>query len=271
MPIITFVIFTYNEAERIGRVIKNFKPFGNILVVDNFSSDDTVAIARNEGCDILMNKNPGWCEDVDTASRVKETVKTEWIYWGYADELVRKEALIEIINDIKSDNFDILNIKRKNYYYGYFLHEAFADRMNRIFKKNAIDFAGNTIHSFGQPAVSNDRIKFLSPNIFVHHFISNTAKSYLGSIDRYTDIEADKHQKSAAWLIILRSLKGFVGNYFVRGAYRAGAPGLYVCILMVFYPLMAMMKQYEKRMGIDRAEIERINNIERDNIIKNIN
>jgi len=267
---ITFVVFTYNESERILRVIKNFRPFGNILIVDNFSVDDTVLIAQGEGCDILMNKNPGWCEDIVTTSRVKAAVKTDWIYWANADEMLDKESLLEIISTIKSDKYDVINLKRKNYYYGRFLHDAYADRMNRIFKKDAIDFTGNTIHSFGRLTVSSDRVKIEPDNIFIHHFISNTAKSYLNTIDRYTDIEADTENNTAALFIILRSLKNYFQSYFVRGAYKAGVPGLYICVLMFFYPLLAMMKRYEKRMQIDRTEIERMNDIKRDSILGNL-
>jgi glycosyltransferase involved in cell wall biosynthesis len=267
---ITFVVFTFNESQRIERVIKNFKNFGKILIVDNYSSDETVLIAQREGCDILMNKNPGWCEDVVTTSRVKDAVTTDWIYWANADEMIENDTIVEIISTIRSEKYDIISIKRKNYYYGKFLHEAYADRSNRIFKKDAIDFTGNKIHHFGRVLVPSDRIKIEPENIFVHHFISNTAKSYVNSLDRYTDIEAENDIKSDAFLVILKGLRSSLWNYFVRGAYKAGPPGLYICILMVFYPLLAMMKRYEKRMRIDRVEIERLHDIKRDAILDNL-
>ena len=87
IPDITFVVFTFNEALRLPGVIKNFRKYGRILVVDNFSTDETVAIARAAGCEVLMNKNAGWVEDFETTEKVKAAVQTPWIYWAFADEM----------------------------------------------------------------------------------------------------------------------------------------------------------------------------------------
>lgn len=269
--LITFVVFTYNESARIGRVIQNFKPFGSILIVDNYSTDDTLKIAEMEGCDILLNKNAGWVEDSVTTARVKEKVTTDWIYWGFADEMVDGETLMEIIGNVESGKYDIINIIRKNYYYGRFLYDAYADRMNRIFRKDAIDFNGNKIHGFGKSTVLENRIKFLPKNFFVHHFISNTAKSYLAAMDRYTDIEADEGPNQAHFSIAaLRSAKRFLGNYFIRGAFKAGEGGFYLAFLASFYPILAHMKRHEAKTHLTRTEIEYLNNIKRKSIVSNI-
>ena len=241
------------------------------MIVDNFSTDDTIKIAEAEGCDILLNKNAGWVEDNLTASRVKQAVKTDWIYWGFADEMVDRNTITEIIRNVESGNYDIINIIRKNYYYGRFLHDAYADRMNRVFRKDAIDFTGNVIHRFGKPTVPLDRIKFLSRNLFVHHFISNTVKSYLAAMDRYTDLEIyDGTRTACPPITLLKSIRRFLGNYLIRGAFRAGQSGLYLSILSSFYEIISNMKKYEQNIHLNRAEIEKMNDIHREYIIKNI-
>ncbi|OAQ38796.1 hypothetical protein A5893_12160 [Pedobacter psychrophilus] len=53
---ITFVIFTYNEEDRIERVIKNLKNYGKVLLADNNSTDKTHEIAHKYDCEIFLRK-----------------------------------------------------------------------------------------------------------------------------------------------------------------------------------------------------------------------
>lgn len=273
---ITFVVFTYNEEKRIEWAIKNFLPWGRVLIVDNYSEDRTVDIARSYGCEVLLNKNSGWVEDAVTVSRVKAAVQTEWIYWGFADELVSAETLDAILAVIASGKYSIINIARKNHYYGKFCYDAFADRLNRIFKKEAIDFSNNTIHLFGTPTVPESSICFLeSQRHFVHHYISYIAKSYCNVMDRYTDTQAtgtaDRLSRFSVWkmtlLLFARSAKLVVWNLLLRGGYKAGAAGLYLVLENVYYQWLLNMKDYERRNGLSVAEIEKLNDAERGKLL----
>ncbi len=267
---ITFVLFTFNEERRIERAILNFVKFGRILLVDNESTDRTREIAMQYGCDVLVNANAGWVEDEATAARVKAAVKTEWIYWGFADEMVGAETMDAIVSAVGSGRFDIVNLVRKNYYYGEFCHGAFASRMNRVFKKDAIDFTGNKIHLFGR-VVPGSRVQELPSTYFVHHFISNTAKSYLHAMDRYTDIESTEDRLIPSVLrLIVSGCKLVVGNLLLRGGGRAGAPGYFLTAQMVYYQWLSAMKLYEKKAGLDRNAIELKNDACRDRILRSL-
>ena len=265
---ITFVIFTYNEEERIERAILNFVGFGRILLVDNESTDRTREIASQYGCDILINKNAGWVEDEITAALVKSAVKTEWIYWGFADEMIDRKTMSAIILAVNSGRYDIINLARKNYYYGEFCYEALAARTNRIFKKDSIDFTGNKIHLFGR-VVPGARIYRLPPKYFVHHFISNTVASYFKAMDRYTDIESTENRPLPGMLhLMLSGAKTIVGNLLFRRGYKAGTPGYFLIIQMVYYHWLSAMKLYEREALLNRDSIERKNDIARDQILQ---
>jgi len=182
---ITFVLFMFNEEARIERAVRNFLPYGHVLVVDNHSTDRTVEIARELGAEVLMHKNPGWVEDEHTTSVVKMAVRTPWLYWGFSDEIVDRPTMEAMLAAVEGGKCSIVNIARKNYYYGEFTHDAYRNTQTRAFKKEAVDFRGNVIHGFGIPTVPESDICQLDPDkYFVHHFISNTAKSYMGSLDR---------------------------------------------------------------------------------------
>lgn len=266
---VTFVVFTYNEADRIERVVRNLRNSGPVLVVDNHSTDDTTLRATALGARILLHRNPGWVEDEGTVAVVKAAIETPWIYWGYADEMLSQATLDHVMGVVYAGRHDIVSIARDNYYYGRYCHQAFAGgRLPRLFRKDAIDFAGNTIHRFGRITVPEERIHYADRRRYiVHHFISNTAQTYLRSYDRYTDVEATHDDPPHPLALIARSMKTFLGNYLLRGGYKAGREGFYFSAQMIYFDWLLAMKRFERQQGYNVAGIERRNNVRRDAIL----
>lgn len=268
---ITFVIFTYNEEKRIERVIKNLKDYGTVLIADNQSTDKTQEIAKQYGCDIYVRTEEfEFVESQEMMDKLNPVIKTDWLYWGFADEMLDKITLDEIAKIINSDKYDIISIDRKNYYHGRFCYDAFASRTNKIFKKSAIDFENNPIHGFGQATVSADRIYHLPDNMFVHHFISNTAQSYLNTINRYTETELKFQHKDrgVVFSFILFPTKLFLSNFILKKGYKAGFAGWNLTFIQIFYFIIKYIKLSEQKNNLTAVEIEKRNDIFRDNILE---
>lgn len=271
---LTFVIFTFNEEKRIERVIKNLKDYGHILIADNQSTDKTQEIAKKYGCDIFIRTEE--FEFVETQmmmSALDKVVQTEWIYWGFADEMLDKNTLDETTKIIATNQYDIISIDRKNYYHGKFCYDAFASRTNKIFKKGAIDFANNAIHGFGKPTVPPEKIYNLPNEMFVHHFISNTAQSYLNTINRYTETELKFTHKDrgAIFNFILFPAKLFLSNFILKKGYKAGFAGWNLTFIQIFYFIIKYIKLSEQKNNLSAKEIESQNDIFRDAILRKFN
>lgn len=265
---ITFVLFMFNEEARVERAVRNFIRHGRVLVVDCFSTDRTCEIATGLGAEILKYQNQGWVEDEHTTALIKETVKTPWLYWGFSDEIVDCETMDAMLAAVESGRYGIVNIARKNYYYGRFCHEAYMNRQPRAFKKDAVDFRGNKIHHFGKTTIPESEICYLDPDkYFVHHFISNTAKVYLGSIDKYTEIEARSLPERTPLGVIARLFKHFFISYVVHGGWKAGRAGFYLTLQMAYYQMLLAMKLHENKNGLDTRGIEALNNEVRDRLL----
>jgi len=268
---ITFVIFTYNEENRIERVIKNLKNFGTILIADNQSTDKTQEIAKKYGCDIFIRTEEfEFVESQEMMNYLDSVVKTDWLYWGFADEMLDKKTLEEISNIIVTNKYDIISIDRKNYYHGRFCYDAFTSRTNKIFKKGVIDFSNNVIHGFGTPTVKAEKIYHLPNNMFVHHFISNTAQSYLNTINRYTETELkfEHKDKGALFNFILLPTKLFLSNFILKKGYKAGFAGWNLTFIQIFYYIIKYIKFSEQRNNLSASEIELQNDIVRDAILR---
>ena len=270
---ITFVIFTFNEESRIEAVIKNFISFGKILIADNKSTDRTIEIAKQYGCDIyLREKHYDFVENQELVDSLYPEISTDWLYWGFADEMLESKTINKILDIIRANQFDIINIDRKNYFYGDFCYDIYSSRTNKIFKKGTIDFKDNKIHGFGKSTVSNERICMLDDKYFVHHFISNNAASYLNVINRYTESEESIiHKKyDSIWYSILLFLKNILVNYFFKKGYKTGFSAIVLIELMIFYSIIKNIKMHEKLKELTPISIEEKNNIHRKSIIDNL-
>ncbi len=75
---ITVIIPTKNEERAIGKVIDELKTLGldNILVVDGYSTDNTVEVAKSKGVDVIYQLGKGKTGAIQTAI---DNVKTPYI------------------------------------------------------------------------------------------------------------------------------------------------------------------------------------------------
>jgi len=75
---VTILIPTLNEEEAIGKVIQELKSYGyhNILVVDGYSQDRTVEIARENGAKVIYQVGHGKAAAIKTGL---ERVRTPYV------------------------------------------------------------------------------------------------------------------------------------------------------------------------------------------------
>ncbi len=260
---ITFVVFTYNEESRIKQVIENLKKYGEILINDANSSDKTVAIAQANGCKVINRVNSNkysYVENYEVYQQIRDNVDTEWIYWAYADEFIPFSVLDEVLKIIKENRYDVIKIIRKNYFYGKSLHDAFASYQLRFFKKDAIDFRDNKIHSFGKLNVPISKVYELPSIHYIHHFDNATYSSLCSKGDKYSNDDYIDDNYGFVMKVILwgiaRPLKMIILNYFIKGAWKAGFPGLFYCMVATQYPIMRLIKDYEKKHYLNKINIE---------------
>ncbi|MFP7442676.1 glycosyltransferase family 2 protein [Bacillus infantis] len=96
MADLTTIILTYNEELNIGECINSVKSISKrIVVIDSFSSDKTVEIARNMGAEVIQNKF------VNHAKQFKyglesSNITTQWVFRIDADERLTRESAEEI-------------------------------------------------------------------------------------------------------------------------------------------------------------------------------
>lgn len=113
MADLTVIILTYNESIHIRRALRLVKPIAReILVVDSFSSDDTVQIARAEGATVLQNRFVNQSQQFQWALD-NAPIGTGWIMRLDADEEVYPDLAEEIEATLPTLGEDVVGVKLK--------------------------------------------------------------------------------------------------------------------------------------------------------------
>nr|AXL96538.1 glycosyl transferase [Providencia alcalifaciens] len=118
---LSVIILTFNEELHISRCIESLKEITkNIYIIDSYSTDKTVEIAKNLNVTVYQNKWPGnhaaqfqWALD-------NCNIETEWVMKMDADEYVTNELKNEIKTYMHSVPSDIsgIYIKRRVFFMG---------------------------------------------------------------------------------------------------------------------------------------------------------
>ena len=131
---ITIIIPAFNEENSLPHLEKNLKNFEKIILIDNYSTDNTYELARSYGWRVYKFKNKGFSEDPDLINFYLSKVESEWIYICRADE-IPSENLKKILSSKKNLSFDALRLSRINFLNGIRCHTWGDDYEVPIFKK----------------------------------------------------------------------------------------------------------------------------------------
>lgn len=102
-PDLSVIILTYNEEPNIAQAIESVSGWAQeIFVVDSFSTDRTVEIARRYSCTVIQHAFENYAKQRNFALR-SLPLRTEWIFFLDADEWV-PEPLKNEIRDLLSGN-----------------------------------------------------------------------------------------------------------------------------------------------------------------------
>jgi glycosyltransferase involved in cell wall biosynthesis len=105
---IIFVIPAFNEDKTLPIIISSLKRYGNIVVVDDFSSDNTFSVAKRMGVFVLRNKrNIGYEKTLLRGLQWSKRKKYKWAITLDADGQHPLNSIL-IIKESISDNFDLI-------------------------------------------------------------------------------------------------------------------------------------------------------------------
>ena len=117
MTQLTAIVLTYNEAAQIEACVETLQFADRILIFDSYSSDDTVAIARRSGADVLQRSFVNYADQRNAALDAVRG-ETEWVLFVDADERVSADLAAEIRDKLSHPGFAAWKLPRHNYIFG---------------------------------------------------------------------------------------------------------------------------------------------------------
>ena len=249
MTKLTSIIPTGNEQNNIVEAIESVRFSDEIMVVDSFSTDDTVKLARPLVDTILQR------EYEHSASQKNWAIpqaKHEWILLLDADERVTSELQNEVIRMINSNTeYSGFWIRRENYFMGKKVRFSGwqGDKVIRLFKRDECKYENKHVHA---EIRSSGKIGILDHKLLHNTFVSKEA--YLKKLDRYAQLQAKDYDKRVKYLTpfhtVIKPIVRFLKHYFLQLGILDG----YVGFVISSYQAKAVAMRYKYIQEIRKSE-----------------
>jgi glycosyltransferase involved in cell wall biosynthesis len=262
-PRISAVINTLNEEKDLPFALRSVQSWvDEIVVVDMYSDDRTVDIAREFGAKVFFHERTGFVEPTRPFAVAKAT--GDWILVLDADELVPFPLSQRLLAIAQGDKADLVRIPWLNYLLGApLMHTGWGptqDAHVRFFKHGFLH-TGSQIHSPLLPG-SGGRVLVIpyEPACAILHFNYLDSADFLERLNRYTSIEAkqafERGKRMTPLGAFARAAKGFWSHYIGAAGFRDGWRGFYLSLFMSFYRIVTAAKLQELTVLGQRERIE---------------
>lgn len=238
---LSVVILTKNESSRIGDCIQSVAWADDILVVDDESTDDTVAIARALGARVLSRKM-----DIEGRHRnwAQAQAKHDWVLSLDADERLTPALAREIIDTVTScAAYELYAIPRRNYIGGRWLRHGgwYPSAQVKLFKKSRFRWEETTVHprAFAEGACGQLRHDLI-------HFSYRDRADFLRKLERQTTLEAEKWiadgRRMRAGKALWRTVDRAIRAYVLKAGFLDGRLGWFAAWMAGRYQWLSYVK-----------------------------
>ncbi len=247
---LTAIIPTGNEEHNIRAVLESVSFADEIMVVDSFSTDKTVAIAKEYTNFILQREYKYSASQKNWAI---PQASHQWILLVDADERVTPELKEEITNLLKDPPHDINAywIYRMNHFMGKRVKYSGwqNDKVIRLFKRDFCKYEDKMVHA---EILTTGNVGFLK-NKF-HHDTFISLDYHITKLNRYAAWQARDYDKKVNRLtpfhMIIKPLWGFFKHYVIQMGFRDGIVGLVISYLHAYSIWMRYAKLWLYRRGL---------------------
>lgn len=247
MSKITAIIPTFNEEHNLQAAIDSVRFADEIIVVDSFSTDKTVAIAHANNVRLLQRAYE------NSASQKNWTIPQashQWIVLLDADERIDADLKTEIQSIVKNGETSTVAywIKRRNFFMGQEVRYSGwqGDKVIRLFMRDKCTYESKSVHA---EVLADGKVGVLK-----HKLIHNTYKDifhYLEKWDRYTTWSAtdraNRGENPGIYHFLVKPAFRFFQDYLLKGGILDGLIGFLICSLSSMSVFMRSLKVWQFR------------------------
>ncbi len=251
-PISAFVI-TFNEEDKLARCLETIDFCDEIVVIDCFSTDRTVEIAKEYGARVVFR---AWTNFRDQKSFGLDQTTHDWILNVDADEHISpelRESILKVLADEWTKSHSPKRFDR-NSYVGYELNRVvfflgrwwrrggwYPEWRLRFFRKSFARWCGSEVHERVMVTGKVGRLQGEMPHYSFRDMDHQFQK--LQSLSSSAAEQDFARGKKAGWLQVLGNPLARVFKFYVlRRGYREGLGGVVMAITEGSYTFMKYAK-----------------------------
>lgn len=251
MQALTIIIPTFNEADNLRELLPLVDWADELLIVDSFSTDATVELAKAHGAKVLERTYE------NSANQKNWTIpqaKHEWILLIDADERPTAALLAEVKAILaKSDEQVAYWIGRDNFFMGKKIHFSGwqGDAVIRLFKRDACRYEEKAVHA---EILTKGKVGQLNGRL--EHYTYKSMQQFLDKMERYAYWSARdyalKTKKINFYHLYIKPAFRFFKHYILKQGFRDGKVGYIVCKVLAWGVFLRYVMLQEMR---DKGEI----------------
>jgi len=245
-------ILTYNEERRVRPCLESVRWADEIVVLDSYSTDQTLAICAEYGAKIFQRTYVHG-RHFEARQYAAELATGDWVLCLDADEHVSPELAADIHDLLEKNDPTAVgySLRRRVFFLGRWIdHGTWGTRyLVRLVRRGTARFVGNA---------ANDQLvvdgKVVRLNGYLRHDAYRCISDQMRQIDTiagafvdYQMEESGSPRRATPWTGLWHGVMRFFHAYIWRRGFLDGRAGLYVAVTSSFYSFIKYAKLWEAR------------------------
>jgi len=247
---LTVLVPTRNEEANLRDCLESVKWADELFVVDTFSTDGTLEIAREFGARIVQH------EYVNSAAQKNWAIPqaaNDWVMVVDADERVTPELAAEVRALLSAPGGPAAaayRMHRRTFFFGREIRHCGwdTDAVTRLFRRDKASYPEQWVHA---DMTVDGPVVTLKGRF--DHYTYRSLEQYFEKFGRYTTWSAKdlaaRGRRATAWNLVTRPAARFLKMYFLRLGFLDGAAGAVLCGLAA----CSVFTKYAKLWEMQRA------------------
>ncbi|APW37988.1 LPS biosynthesis protein [Rhodoferax koreense] len=228
---LSIALITYNEAARLPACLASVDFADEVVVVDNGSTDGTVALAQSLGARVVQT--PDWPGFGVQKNRAVDLCRGDWVFSIDADEQVTPELKAQILSVIAGPSSDCVayTVNRSSSYCGRYMRHSgwYPDRVLRLFRRGQARFSEAAVHESLQ---AQGPVGRLEADLLHQSFAD--FETVLDKVNRYSTASAaalaERGKRGSVPKAVAHGLWAFFRTYVLKRGFLDGQLGLALAV-----------------------------------------
>lgn len=245
---ISLVVITYNEASNIARCLNSARSIvDEMLVVDSFSTDDTVAIAEREGARVIQHAFAGYIEQKRYAI---EQARYDRVLLLDADEALDASLQTAILEVHSNWSHDCYSMNRMSTLGDRWIRHGawYPDRKMRLFDRSQYEIVGTNPHDKFVP-LPGASLRHLPGDIL--HYTNDGLADRVATINRFSTVAAgayaQKGRRGNWFRVLFKPGLRFFAEFILKRGFLDGFYGYFIAKTAAQYVFLREMKLMEQQ------------------------